>query len=609
LKRRTSVRITRQSRIIEPLEQRLLLSRVTFAPVSSYPTGKFPNFVTTADLNGDGNADVITADYGISAISVLLGNGTGILAAPMNFPVGNGPTSIAIADVNGDGKLDLIVTNSGGNGADPNPDRNTISILLGNGDGTFQPKMDLTAGTSPLAVTTADLNGDGHADIIVANRFDNAVGVFLGNGDGTFSPQVEFPTGLAPEAVAVGDLNLDGHPDIVTANRVAGNVSILLGNGDGTFQPRFAYFVGDTPRSVAIADVNLDGFPDIVTAQYNSNSVTVLLGDGKGRIKSTGSFTTAGFPFAVTIADMNLDGRPDILTADQRNNSFSLLLRNFDGTLGTNIEFPVGVAPTSIASADLNNDGKPDVITADFNNNNISVLLNTIQPSATHLIASQSTVAVGGQVQFTAVVTATGTIPRANVQFFDGIKVLRTVPLLADGTATFTTASLRVLGDHSITARYLGAPIPPMGITALAGSLSAPLVVTTVPPLPGQPLLVPILNSVSLPAAFATGDIGTVRVTINNQGSTVARGAVSVQLFASTDQTFTVDDIALTAPIPVAVRLSSGASKLVVKKFLVGVSLAPGPYFILAVLTPISGLLAQDVSTITAFTPLPLQAG
>ena len=177
----------------------------------------------------------------------------------------------------GDGIPDLIVANY-------NDD--TVSVLLGKGDGTFLPQEVFPVGEKPYSLAVADLNGDGKPDIIVANSASDTVSVLLNLGGGkdyvNFAPQTTFATGRQPFSVAVADLTGDGIPDIVTANAFDNTVSVLLGNGDGTFQTQRTFAVGSRPYSVAVADLTGDGKPDIVTTNYGGNSVSVLLNNGGG---------------------------------------------------------------------------------------------------------------------------------------------------------------------------------------------------------------------------------------------------------------------------------------------------------------------------------------
>jgi len=178
---------------------------------------------------------------------------------------------VAIGDLNGDGKPDLAVANESGG---------SVSVLLGNGDGTFGAKSDYGAGSLPSSVAIGDLNGDGKPDLAVANESDGTVSVLLGNGNGTFGAKSDYATGRNPYSVAIGDLNGDGKPDLAVANFLPNTVSVLLGNGDGTFGAKSGYGTGNGPFSVAIGDLNGDGKPDLAVANYISNTVSVLVNAG-----------------------------------------------------------------------------------------------------------------------------------------------------------------------------------------------------------------------------------------------------------------------------------------------------------------------------------------
>jgi hypothetical protein len=178
---------------------------------------------------------------------------------------------VAIGDLNGDGKPDLAVANFGSN---------TVSVLFGNGDGTFGARMDIGTGDGPYSVAIGDLNRDGKADLVVAIYYSNTVSVLLGNGNGTFGPRTDFGTGSGPRSVAIGDLDWNGTPDLVTANYNSNTVSVLLGNGNGTFAAKTDFGTGRSPCFVAIGDLNGDGAPDLVVANYYALSVSVLLNTG-----------------------------------------------------------------------------------------------------------------------------------------------------------------------------------------------------------------------------------------------------------------------------------------------------------------------------------------
>jgi hypothetical protein len=324
-----------------------------------------PFQVDVADVNGDGIPDILTANRSDNSVSVLLGNRDGSFQSKETFATGRLPISVAVADVSGDGIPDIVTANYGGS---------TVSLLLGNGQGTFAPFRDIPAGSDPYDVKIADLRGDGKEDIVVTNKNDNTVGVLLGNGDGTFQPMVAYAVASGPYEVAVVDLTGNGILDLVVSHFSATLVDVLMGKGDGTFDPAREFSVGSRPYGLAVADLNGDGLPDIVTSNYRDNNVSVLLNDGGGNFGAPQTYPVGKGPNEVQVADVSGDGKADIITANYGTSDISVLLGNGNGTFRPQQTFPAGSGPASLAVADLAGSGRLDVVTGNRNRSTVSVL-------------------------------------------------------------------------------------------------------------------------------------------------------------------------------------------------------------------------------------------
>ncbi len=515
-----------------------------------YATGTYqPMSVATGDFNGDGVPDLVVASQcassascGSGQVSVFLGNGDGTFQSPVSYASGSGSSYfVAVADFNNDGYLDLAVANQTSAGS-------TVSILLGNGDGTFQqPAGFATGAASAQFMAVADFNSDGALDLAVANGgTQDSVSILLGNGDGTFqAPGVYASGGSSAATIAVGDFNGDGAPDLAVANGCAnynnlvcsssGAVGVLLGNGDGTFQPAASYGSGGNQANwVTVADFDGDGQLDLAVSNLGSTSggsnagvLSLLAGNGDGTFQPASTYGTGGnYGASVTTKDFNGDGQPDLAVVNQcgsaQNCPYAIAgillntVTNFQlyastttlsvspnpaganqavlltatvtaspnaGAATGNVTFYAGgTALSTVAvssgqaayTASFATPGAQAVQAVYFGDashaSSTSAATSVMVGTPVTLTSSLNPAAFNQTVIFTAAVDGSGATPTGSVTFNDGNALLGTFPLV-NGSAAVSMSSLGT-GTHSITASYSGDTTYQPGYATLVQAVS-----------------------------------------------------------------------------------------------------------------------------------------
>jgi hypothetical protein len=362
----------------------------TFQTPVENPVGSQPDCIVAGDFTGNGRSDLAVGSSSTKTVSILLGNGDGTFQPQVTYALGGGLRRLALVagDFNGDGRTDLAVS-----------DGNGIEMLLGNGDGTFQPARTVAPGVSGLMVA-GDFAGDGHLDLAVAGTSEDAAGnftfqgvwVLLGNGDGTFQPPVNHAVGFGPLAMVAGYFTGDGHIGLAVAGSnydpATGNttyeLSMLLGNGDGTFQPPVASALDTFPEGMAAGDFNGDGHTDLAVVSPGTygygGTVSVLLGNGDGTFQPPVRYVNAvGFsPYSIVAGEFTGDGHLDLAVSDMDPSSAgvaSVLLGNGDGTFQPQVAYTLGQFPMAIVPCDLAGDGHTDLAVANGGDSTVSVLL------------------------------------------------------------------------------------------------------------------------------------------------------------------------------------------------------------------------------------------
>jgi hypothetical protein len=335
------------------------------------PVGREPASVLAHDLTADGHVDLVVANQGDNTLTILLGDGVGGFEPGPSVPAGENPNDLATGDFNGDGHPDVAISNH---------ETVYLTLLFGDGLGGFRSApispLEIDVSPHPHAVAVTDLNEDGNVDLVVDDRDQQALLLLFGNGGGRFDSTQRVAVGGDPyRGMAIADLNLDGHVDLVTPNER--DVALLLGDGRGSFRHAEGSPVATLPPFTARAgDLNGDGVPDLgVGTGEGSAELVVLLGSGNGEFQAApGSpFSVGEGPKEMTVADIDGDGNDDLLVNSWGSESVTILF-------GGDPEFRMhrillGGNPWSVDAADLNGDGRQDIVTANYADGIVTVLL------------------------------------------------------------------------------------------------------------------------------------------------------------------------------------------------------------------------------------------
>ena len=393
----------------------------TFQSPVVYPLPQYDDEgLLIADVNSDGKPDIVIGTQGgrgltPNYLTILLNKGNGDFGAPpllfsvkspLNQATATNAVGVTLADLTGNGKLDLVVTDWDvpieplANGdLPPLPTinfatqqidtRGTISVLAGNGDGTFQTERQYYVGGRPIAVAATDLTGDGSKDLVVVNAFDNTLSILKGNGDRTFQSAITIPVGTNPTSIALADFNGDGKPDIAVTNLVDNNVSVLINQstpGAINFQAPVNYAVGTYPAGIVARDFNNDGILDLAVVNSGNffsssrdTTLSILKGSGDGTFQPAttqvlwGGYNGSGGD-AIAAADFGT-GQLDLAVANFSTGEIMIAHGHGDATFTPGEIYKVGAGPEGIVAADFNGDGKIDIAVNDLNDYSVALLL------------------------------------------------------------------------------------------------------------------------------------------------------------------------------------------------------------------------------------------
>ncbi|WP_193771168.1 DUF4347 domain-containing protein, partial [Candidatus Magnetaquicoccus inordinatus] len=523
-----------------------------FANQTDYPVGQTPISAIGKDVNGDGKLDILVSNITSQSVSVLLNKGDGTFAASVEYPVAGGAFVIISEDFNGDNKADILTGNLG---------ENPISLLLNNGDGTFTSAtinaafpVLATADSSIEAISIAgsvrclDYNKDGKLDILYSSVVSVGVSVLYGNGDGTFQPQVDYQfiteaSGLPPVFLFTSaDFNKDNKEDFILTSTLTDIVAVLMNKGDGTFAYEIIQLEqGSMPFAISCADVNGDGYADAVVSNVMKSTVSVLINNGSGSFLPRVDYATLAMPYRISVLDVNGDNKVDLMVGNYAGSigPYSVLLNNGDGTFANRTDL-LSTDSLFSSSADMNGDGKSDLLFTNVSSNSVSVIQNQFIIHANLTLsasAANPTFISGGSP--VSLFTAADADTQDSGQRFTGLEI--NVTNICDQTELLTVGGTEIAltGDNTVPLAGGGSAEVKLSLNSATNVVSAVVTVT----------------GLSLDNAAMNALINGMTYTNSSASLTEVDRLVSLTQIADSGST----DNVLTANIASTVKIKAGA--------------------------------------------------
>lgn len=347
----------------------------TFAAVIllALPANAAPRDVAALDVNEDGHVDLVSANSGLASISVLLADGAGGFAAPVDLATGEGPRALLVADVNNDTRMDLISSDR---------EANALSLFVNDAGTLFHARLSIPTGETPRMALSKDLNNDGWVDLVVSNPGSSNLGIHMGAGSGAFSPVIFIPTEAFPTRIALGDYTGDGLDDILailynSQNDLlsSGQIQLLAGDGRGDFEPYDLYYAGAGVVALTANDLDRDGTLDLAACNTSTDRLLIISGSRTLGLAMERRFATGLLPRMAVTADFNRDAKLDLAVANLDSSNVTILLGDGKGAFGEGTEFPAGGTARALVTGDFNGDSAIDLAATNLNASRVAVLL------------------------------------------------------------------------------------------------------------------------------------------------------------------------------------------------------------------------------------------